>query len=146
MFIHIKATMQQYIGIVAFIFWLSPINANATGLCLSLSNFHQQKEHLSIPLGTQQQFALSFIHSVSETPVVDYYQVSDNQKIIQTTERFEHHGAGLPSNISEGIDWEKEMAIFGYQCNAPLTSLLSAPIKITKTGSILALRIKNSQN
>jgi len=49
-------------------------------------------------------FELSFIHSVSLTPVYDSYQLVDNNQtynIIQTQERFFAHGQGLPSLADE---------------------------------------------
>ncbi|RVV98399.1 DUF1850 domain-containing protein [Mesobaculum littorinae] len=48
------------------------------------------------PLGPAAEFRLSFIHSVSRTPVTDHYRVEAG-RIIQTSEVFEAHGAGLPS-------------------------------------------------
>ncbi|MBK0326110.1 DUF1850 domain-containing protein [Rhodobacteraceae bacterium F11138] len=42
------------------------------------------------------RFSLSFIHSVSLTPVVDHYEIKATG-IHQTAEVFEAHGAGLPS-------------------------------------------------
>lgn len=41
-------------------------------------------------------FSLSFLHSVSLTPVVDHYDIKPGG-IHQTAEVFEAHGAGLPS-------------------------------------------------
>lgn len=41
-------------------------------------------------------FSLSFVHSVSLTPVVDHYEIRPSG-IHQTAEVFEAHGAGLPS-------------------------------------------------
>ncbi len=43
-----------------------------------------------------RSFSLSFLHSVSLTPVVDHYEIRATA-IHQTAEVFETHGAGLPS-------------------------------------------------
>lgn len=43
-----------------------------------------------------RSFSLSFLHSVSLTPVVDHYEIRA-AVIHQTAEVFETHGAGLPS-------------------------------------------------
>ena len=49
-----------------------------------------------LPAGEGGAFALTFIHSVSRTPVRDEYRVVAG-RIVQTAEIFEAHGAGLPS-------------------------------------------------
>ena len=46
--------------------------------------------------GPGNQFSLSFIHSVSMTPVIDVYRL-DTTGLVQTAEIFQSHGAGLPS-------------------------------------------------
>jgi hypothetical protein len=51
-----------------------------------------------------QSFSLSFIHSVSLTPVIDEYHLlntDSNYRILQTAERFFAHGQGLPSLVDE---------------------------------------------
>ncbi len=53
-----------------------------------------------LPLGPSGDFTLSFIHSVSLTRVVDYYEIRSGQ-ILQTRELFQTHGAGLPTSPEE---------------------------------------------
>ena len=57
-----------------------------------------------IALGTRE-FSLSFVHSVSLTPVEDFYRLthaaSGRTRMIQTAERFITHGQGLPSMEKE---------------------------------------------
>ncbi|MCG8568434.1 MAG: DUF1850 domain-containing protein [Desulfobacterales bacterium] len=52
------------------------------------------------PLGTGGDFTLSFIHSVSLTRVVDFYEIRGG-RILQTKEVFQAHGAGLPTSPEE---------------------------------------------
>lgn len=51
------------------------------------------------------RFELSFIHSVSMTPVRDFYRLTETEQgglsIRQTAERFIAHGQGLPSLVDE---------------------------------------------
>ncbi|MDO6758433.1 DUF1850 domain-containing protein [Phaeobacter inhibens] len=47
-------------------------------------------------IASSDGFSLSFVHSVSLTPVVDHYEIRPTG-IHQTAEVFEAHGAGLPS-------------------------------------------------
>lgn len=74
--------------------------------CLTISRFPAQLIVNQYPLPEDGGFSLSFIHSVSQTPVRDDYQALD-LRIIQTAETFQAHGAGLPSGIDEtGLtDW-----------------------------------------
>lgn len=51
------------------------------------------------------RFELSFIHSVSLTPVTDYYRLLETEDAVpairQTAEVFVTHGQGLPSLVDE---------------------------------------------
>ncbi|MBE3636766.1 DUF1850 domain-containing protein [Mangrovicoccus algicola] len=77
-------------------------------LCLSETR-GAGREIARLPLGPEGTFELSFIHSVSRTPVTDAYRV-ERGEIVQTRETFMAHGAGLPS-IANDIDatgWRHE--------------------------------------
>ncbi|WP_198174327.1 DUF1850 domain-containing protein [Mesorhizobium xinjiangense] len=67
------------------------------------------REVARLPLGPGATFRLSFIHSVSRTPVIDAYRVEGGE-IVQTSEVFEAHGAGLPSiaNDMDATGWRHE--------------------------------------
>jgi hypothetical protein len=79
----------------------------ATHPCLTISRFHTQVIVGNYPLPEDGSFSLSFIHSVSQTPVRDHYRAVD-WRIIQTAETFQAHGAGLPSGVDEpgATAWE----------------------------------------
>jgi hypothetical protein len=76
------------------------------------------------------QFALSFIHSVSLTPVHDQYRLlnSDNggYRILQTEERFIAHGQGLPSNANEpnAVAFEHINGQFILRLKRPINDLI----------------------
>ncbi len=46
-------------------------------------------------------FALTYVHSVTRTPVRERYRV-DGDAIVQTEIRFEQHGPGLPTEADTG--------------------------------------------
>lgn len=95
----------------AFLTLLLPLPAIAGGalsLCLTETR-GEGREIARYPLGSGQEFSLSFIHSVSRTPVTDIYRVEQGQ-IIQTQEIFTGHGAGLPSIANDigATGWRHE--------------------------------------
>lgn len=95
-------------------------------VCLEITNFHSQ-EQLGWWVLPEPYFALSFIHSVSETPVVDFYRLDKHNNtvtITQTGERFEHHGAGLPSHVSEGTNWQHRDGYFWLSMQRPIPQLI----------------------
>ncbi|SIT08163.1 DUF1850 domain-containing protein [Paracoccus saliphilus] len=93
----------------------APLPASASGtvwLCLSETR-GQGREIARRSLGPDNRFSLSFIHSVSDTPVIDNYHI-ENGEILQTSEIFEAHGAGLPSiaNDMDATGWRQEEGKF----------------------------------
>lgn len=71
------------------------------------------------------QFSLSFIHSVSKTPVFDDYIINSGQ-IIQIQERFLNHGAGLPSGTDDGNEtsWQIKDGVFHLKMNRLIKRLV----------------------
>ena len=47
-------------------------------------------------------FSVSFIHSVNQSEVTDYYKCDENGKIICFANRFHSFGAGMPESWPEG--------------------------------------------
>ncbi len=99
--------------------------------CLNITDFHSQKQlgwwALEDVYFEDAYFALSFIHSVSQTPVIDYYRLYNKNNmlhIVQIAERFEHHGAGLPSHVSEGSNWQHRNGYFWLTMQRPITQLI----------------------
>jgi hypothetical protein len=62
----------------------------------------------TVPMTETDTFSLSFIHSVTMTPVQDIYRISQGG-ICQTSEIFESHCAGLPYSDQEtnATGWEQ---------------------------------------
>lgn len=70
-------------------------------------------------------FSLSFIHSVSSTPVRDDYKIEAGQ-IVQTSATFETHEAGLPSleNEADVSGWEWLQGKFRISMKRPIDRLV----------------------
>ena len=103
--------------------------SQAGAVSLQISDYRAEKPLACIPL-TDARFSLSFIHSVSLTPVEDLYQIeTDAQaayRIVQTAERFIAHGQGLPSMEGEpdAIAFEHHDGEFLLRMQRPIDDLL----------------------
>ncbi len=86
-------------------------------------------------LASDKKFSLSFLHSVTLTPVLSTYRIQDTH-IIQTQEQFLTHGYGLPSQQNENAfeRWEEKDDAFIVHMNrkiAPLVVRVSMKYKTT---------------
>ncbi|OOV88010.1 DUF1850 domain-containing protein [Oceanospirillum linum] len=95
-------------------------------------------QHFACVPVTERRFELSFIHSVSLTPVRDLYQIenstadagSENRAralvILQTAEHFIAHGQGLPSMAGEpdATAFEHKNGEFILQLQRPIPDLI----------------------
>jgi hypothetical protein len=70
-------------------------------------------------------FSLSFIHSVSQTPVRDDYRVEAGC-IVQVAETFQTHEAGLPSleQEADALEWEWQDGQFLLRMQRPIHHLV----------------------
>ncbi len=93
--------------------------------CLTISRYPSQMILGNYPLPKDGVFSLSFIHSVSQTPVRDDYQTID-WRITQTAETFQAHGAGLPSGADEpgATGWEHRDGRFIIRMQRPIPRLI----------------------
>ena len=104
--------MQRIIaGVLAILLAACAASGNGrdrVGRCLQIRQFPTASFVAQVPLPEDGVFSLSFIHSVSRTPVRDDYRC-DGERIVQTAESFRAHGAGLPSGADEpGVSaWEQ---------------------------------------
>ena len=74
----------------------------ANGACLTLAS-HPDGATLSLlalPAG-DATFAITYVHSVTRTPVEERYRISGSE-IIESEIRFEQHGPGLPTEADPG--------------------------------------------
>ncbi len=55
----------------------------------------------SHPLNPRGEFSISFIHSVNQSPVEDYYRVVDRRFQVYQT-RYYHFGAGVQTHVEPG--------------------------------------------
>jgi hypothetical protein len=105
---------------------ITPGHDNADDVhCLIITCFPSQLQLGRYPLPADGFFSLSFIHSVSKTPVRDDYHIVDS-RIVQVAETFQAHGAGLPSGIDEvGVTrWEHHDGKFVIRMERPISRLI----------------------
>lgn len=81
---------------------------HSPGYCLTIRQYPGMTLLAAVPMAESDIFSLSFIHSVTRTPVQDIYQI-DTGAICQTSEIFESHCAGLPYSDQEtnATRWEQ---------------------------------------
>jgi hypothetical protein len=109
----IFANISFKLSLPAVLVLISVSIANSvSGSVLLLEQTRSQVQLACIELNNNQ-FELSFIHSVSLTQVFDRYQLLESKlvvgdknnsprlQILQTQERFSAHGQGLPSLVDE---------------------------------------------
>lgn len=113
-------------------------------LCLHISRFPSALTLSQYPLSGEGDFSLSFIHSVSRTPVQDDYRVIGS-RIIQTAETFMAHGAGLPSAADEpGVTgWESDEGRFVIHMQRPISRLIVRTDRNYRNRLIVGGRIIN---
>lgn len=108
---------------IAAILSLPAVSRSAELLCV---NSHPDNQPLRIyRAGPAQTFELGFIHSVSRTPVIDTYRI-DEGRIVQTSEIFLAHGAGLPSMSDEvdAIGWRHQDGKFILDLDRPIGAMI----------------------
>lgn len=105
----------------------APGPATCGNACLELvvRQFPEVVELARYRLPSGGRFALSFIHSVSQTPVTDAYRVEEG-RIVQESETFMTHEAGLPSQVEEpgGLAWEHRDGRFILHLERPIPHLV----------------------
>jgi len=80
--------------------------------CLSLLANPGGEALLSFGLpGGEPAFTISYVHSVTRTPVIETYRV-EGDVIVQTQIRFAQHGPGLPTQADAGGTFERREGQF----------------------------------
>jgi len=59
------------------------------------------------PMEENEEFAIEFIHSVSQSPVTEFFKI-ENGTIYINAVRFSSFGAGMESDFHEGHIWSQE--------------------------------------
>ena len=80
--------------------------ANADIACLALAS-HPDGAKLAQFEAPRGAFAITYVHSVTRTPVDERYRV-DGAAIVETEIRFRQHGPGLPTEADAGGAWRRE--------------------------------------
>ena len=122
--------VARYLGAGVLVILLAACSSLATdedssAKCMVVRQYPSLHELGRYPLGSLRTFALTFIHSVSKTPVRDEYDINDSN-IVQTAELFETHGAGLPSDIQDpgAVSWENRDGRFILHLKRPIPQLV----------------------
>lgn len=107
-----------------FLFVLIPA-AGIAEARLCVDSFPRGTQHAVFDLPDDNRFSLSFIHSVSITPVTDHYSV-EGGAILQTSEVFMAHGAGLPSFSGDvgATGWHHENGKFILNMRRPIGAMI----------------------
>ncbi len=103
-------TFRAAVLLTLFLAACGPAVRNTHSECfysIVVRQFPGETELARYSLPKDSLFSLSFIHSVSNTPVRDDYKIESGQ-ILQTAATFETHEAGLPSleNETDVSGWE----------------------------------------
>jgi hypothetical protein len=78
------------------------VSGSAQGACLALTSHPDHAPLLRVALPADDaSFAITYLHSVTRTPVAELYRVADRE-IVETEMRFEQHGPGLPTEADAG--------------------------------------------
>lgn len=80
-----------------------PGSAVAAPACLSLTTVPDGRVLALLPVAAPT-FDVTYIHSVTHTPVVETYRV-DRGTLVETAIVFEQHGPGLPTEPDPGQTW-----------------------------------------
>ena len=73
---------------------------------LILQDADSGKEYARFPFEENDSFSVTFIHSVNQSPVSDYYRRGENNQLICYATKFHAFGAGIPESWPEGAKVE----------------------------------------
>src|SRR5699024_6966496 len=86
------------LSIIMFIIFIH----NQLSLVFKQENTNENAAYL--PLKNEQSFQIIFTHSIHLTDVVEKYEITNNNDILQNEIVYEEFGIGMPSNAEEGQD------------------------------------------
>ena len=90
--------------------------------CVAVIGYPEEKALASVPLPPDRGFTITYVHSVTRTPVIETYRVSPD-RFVQTSIRFEQHGPGLPTAPGPGERWERIDGRFVVTMARPLDDI-----------------------
>lgn len=76
----------------------------------SLVFYQENTDHIAayLPLEKQEHFQIIFTHSIHLTDVIEKYEITKDNDILQDEIVYEEFGIGMPSNAEEGQVFESE--------------------------------------
>ncbi len=89
--------------LVAAVLLLLNINQSPS---LKLTDRETGKEIARFPLSENDTFAITFVHSVNQSPVTDYYRREKDNTFVLYATTFHAFGAGMPESWPEGAHVE----------------------------------------
>lgn len=143
-----KASLSSWMSWIAAVVL---VTAAAPSHAVSLAIYQHRTDSLLTCIALEQPtFALTFIHSVSLTPVKDIYVIENDTshstwQIRQTEERFIAHGQGLPSLVNEpdAIAFEHQNDTFVLKLSRPIPRLIVRTDKRFKNRLHVGQRVIN---
>lgn len=80
--------------------------AGADTACLAIASHPDGRPLAQVEAG-REAFTVSYVHSVTRTPVEERYRV-EGDAIVETEIRFRRHGPGLPTEADAGGQWRRD--------------------------------------
>jgi hypothetical protein len=87
--------------------------------CIAIVGPPERELLASVPLPPDRGFTITYVHSVTRTPVTETYRATAD-RFVQTSIRFEQHGPGLPTAPGPGERWERRDGRFVVTMQRPL--------------------------
>jgi hypothetical protein len=97
---------------------------------LTVRSAEKERVLQAVPASTGARFRLTWIHSVSKTPVSEMYVINADGQLCLTEMVFEHEGPGMPSSPEGKTNWRIEGAkvfVTGYSSCLDRLNLGIAP-------------------
>ena len=91
----VKAVAAIILIIAAAALALSP------GKCLTVRDRDTGHLYARYPMGEGDRFSVQFKHSVNLSPVIDIYEIEENEIYVEETVYY-HFGAGVQTELNEG--------------------------------------------
>ncbi len=73
---------------------------------LLLRDAESGKKYARFPFDEKGSFSVTFVHSVNQSPVTDFYRRGDDNQLICYATKFHAFGAGIPESWPEGAKVE----------------------------------------
>lgn len=73
---------------------------------LTLRDAESGKVYARYPLKETDTFSITFVHSVNQSPVTDYFRRGENNQLVCYATKFHAFGAGIPESWPEGAKVE----------------------------------------